>query len=402
MDKNKNPSILSGTVFDDTEKAGDFLLQEVQKILSDVTGEEFTVFIAILTKVKSISSNPQNLADIITEQAELDKDFQPLEPESLDRLICCTRQASPFFIKGASPTKFLEYLFGKVLPVLNDIVVTDVGDYKYEVIKLLAELSVYASVENANKYTEPVYNKLMEYMPLPPDGEESEADAIEKLNFSFTECFLYTLHKLGSKNQEFLKSAEAADKLKDFRLRLGYFGRMVQVYIKQLRATLQTKASAELEESENKVKVMALKTCNNINIIIKDLLHNPPSYKANIAVSWKSKAIPIITSSDESIEERRKRAGITPISLDNLPAKKERSSAAPAGEKGKVYAIPPSRKGIAMDEEYTPRRQSWGSNRRNSGGAGGNRRGGGGGGGWNRNRKRGANRQKEHENFLMR
>ena len=44
--------------------------------MPDVTGEEFTLFISILSKVKSVANNPQNLADLITEQAELDKEFQ--------------------------------------------------------------------------------------------------------------------------------------------------------------------------------------------------------------------------------------------------------------------------------------------------------------------------------------
>ena len=373
------------------EKAGEFLLKEVQKILSDVTGEEFTLFISILTKVKSIASNPQNLADIVTQQAELDKEFQPQEPESLDRLICCTRQASPFFSKGASPTKFFEYLFGNVFPVLNDIVITDVADYKYEVIKLLAELSVFANDENAENLMESVYNKLLEYMPLPPDGEESDEDAIGKLNFSFTECFLYTLHRLGRKNQKFFLGAESTERLKDFRLRLGYFGRMVQVYIKQLKATLQSKPTAELEQSENKVKVMALKTCNNINIIVKDLLHNPPSYKSNIIVSWKSKATPQVTSDTESVEERRKRAGITPISLDNLPAKKEKNRVADK-DKGKVYSAPAGRKGVEMDDDYTGAQNRFNRNR------GGYKRGSN----WRRKSNDRGSRQKEYENFLMR
>merc|ERR1712168_1219609 len=142
----------------------------------------------MLSKVKSISSNPQNLADLITEQAELDKDFEPSEPESLDRLITCTQQAAPFFIKGASPVKFLEYLFKNVLPVLTDIIATEVGDYKYGVLKLIAELSTYATEDNAKEYFETVYKKLIEYMPFPSNSsDELELDAIEKLNFSFVE-----------------------------------------------------------------------------------------------------------------------------------------------------------------------------------------------------------------------
>ena len=38
---------------------------------------------------------------------------------------------------------------------------------------------------------------------------------------------------------------------------------------------------------QNKMRVMALKTTNNIHLLIKDLFHNPPSYKATILLSWK-------------------------------------------------------------------------------------------------------------------
>lgn len=307
--------VTTGKVFKDegvggnSNKAGQFLLQEVHKVLSDVTGDEFTTFISILTKVKSIAVNPQTLADLITEQAELDKPFQPAEPESLDRLITCTQQAAPFFIKGASPAKYLEYLFKNVLPVLGDIILSEAGDYKYGVLKLIAELSTHATVENAVDYFETVFKKLIEYMPLPSEVTvgESEEEAIAKLNFSFVECLMYTLHKLGAKSAIYLTAGDdSADILKEFRQRLQYFGRMTQVYIKQLKTALQGKDATALETNpENKMKVVALVTCSNITIIIKDLLHIPPSFKANLAVSWKSKSVPI-TRNGESVEEKKK------------------------------------------------------------------------------------------------
>ena len=377
------------------EKVGQFLLQEVKKVLSDVTGEEFTAFISMLTKVKSIASNPQNMADLITEQAELDKEFQPSEPESLDRLITCTRQATPFFLKGASSAKYLEYLFTKVLPVINDIISNESGDYKYEVLKLIADLSVYTTDENAKEYIATVYKLLIIYMPLPPSDTitttESEEEVLQKLNFSFVECLMFAFHKLGQKNQEYLAAIESAELLKDFRQRLTYFGRMVQVYIKQLRVILTGKGKSELEEGENKIKMMALRTCNNVNSLIKDLLHSPPSYKSNITVSWKSKASPIQVS-DETIEEKRKRAGITPISLENLPSKKERSTQnnGKAGEK--FYKPPSERKGVMMDDDYVGRSKQYWRGYRGRGGRG--FRGG-------RGSYRGS-RQESYEKFLFR
>ena len=38
---------------------------------------------------------------------------------------------------------------------------------------------------------------------------------------------------------------------------------------------------------QNKFKVVALKVTSNINGLIKDLFHNPPSYKCIVNLSWK-------------------------------------------------------------------------------------------------------------------
>ena len=51
---------------------------------------------------------------------------------------------------------------------------------------------------------------------------------------------------------------------------LQYFARGLQVYIKQLRAALNGKTPAQLRsDPENQIKVVALKTCNNINVLIR-------------------------------------------------------------------------------------------------------------------------------------
>lgn len=69
--------------------------------------------------------------------------------------------------------------------------------------------------------------------------------------------------------------------------RLQYFARGIQGYMKKLRETLQGKTEAELKTDEHKLKVVALKTTTNINTLIKDLFHTPPSFKSNINLSWK-------------------------------------------------------------------------------------------------------------------
>ena len=53
--------------------------------------------------------------------------------------------------------------------------------------------------------------------------------------------------------------------------RLQYFAQGCQVYIKQLRLSLQGKIGPALQEEENKIKIVALRTTTNINAVIKVL-----------------------------------------------------------------------------------------------------------------------------------
>lgn len=61
--------------------------------------------------------------------------------------------------------------------------------------------------------------------------------------------------------------------------RLQYFARVSQAYQKRLREALANKKGEELKTDENKIKLIALKTTANINALIRDLFHQPPSYK---------------------------------------------------------------------------------------------------------------------------
>ena len=54
-----------------------------------------------------------------------------------------------------------------------------------------------------------------------------------------------------------------------FCCRLQYFAQGCQVYIKQLRLSLQGKTGPALQEEENKIKIVALRTTSNINAVIK-------------------------------------------------------------------------------------------------------------------------------------
>ncbi|KAG8507724.1 Apoptosis inhibitor 5 [Galemys pyrenaicus] len=242
-----------------TKEVEELILTESKKVLEDVTGEEFVLFMKILSGLKSLQtvSGRQQLVELVAEQADLEQTFNPSDPDCVDRLLQCTRQAVPLF----------------------------------SVLKLLAEMSSFCGdMEKLETNLRKLFDKLLEYMPLPPEEAENGENAGNeepKLQFSYVECLLYSFHQLGRKLPDFLTAKLNAEKLKDFKIRLQYFARGLQVYIRQLRLALQGKTGEALKTEENKIKVVALKITNNINVLIKDLFHIPPSYKSTVTLSWR-------------------------------------------------------------------------------------------------------------------
>ncbi|KAJ7416909.1 Apoptosis inhibitor 5 [Willisornis vidua] len=242
-----------------TKDVEEFILTESKKVLEDVTGDEFVLFMKILSGLKSLQtvSGRQQLVELVAEQADLEQTFNPSDPDCVDRVQQCTRQAVPLF----------------------------------SVLKLLAEMSSFCGdMEKLESNLKKLFDKLLEYMPLPPEEAENGENAGNeepKLQFSHVECLLYSFHQLGRKLPDFLTAKLNAEKLKDFKIRLQYFARGLQGYIRQLRLALQGKTGEALKTEENKIKVVALKITNNINVLIKDLFHIPPSYKSTVTLSWK-------------------------------------------------------------------------------------------------------------------
>ncbi|KAK3729215.1 hypothetical protein QZH41_012253, partial [Actinostola sp. cb2023] len=349
-----------------------YLVEEIKKALSDVSGEEFKAFMSILSHLNVMKGAHQELANIVTQQAELSQPFEASDADCVNRYISCARQAIPFFTKGASAELFFTYLVEQILPNFSNC-----GDSKLDVLKLLAEMSPCGLSEDTVKTAvQPIFTLLLEYMPLPPaeePEEKKEESQDPKLQFSFVECLLYAFHHLARNDEEFLTGSDAAEKLKGFRLRLQYFAQGCQIYIKQIKLALEGKKGAALQEEENKIKVAALRTTNNINTIIKDLFHNPPSYKTFVSLSWKSLVFPKLTKR-VFIFLRRKRAGITPITFDIPPEKKSASPTKPKalmkrGRGFEVYTPPGRRSGAAngkvagqtMPDNFSPDQQRGGN-----------------------------------------
>ncbi|XP_018608265.2 apoptosis inhibitor 5-like isoform X2 [Scleropages formosus] len=277
-----------------TKEAEDYIFTESKKVLEDVTGEEFVLLMQILSGLKSLKtvSGRQQLVELVADQAFLDQTLDPSDTDSVDRLLQCTRQVLPLFSKNVHSTRFVTHFCCNVLPSLSMLTspVADL-DIQLEVLKLLAEMSPFCGDHDKLESNLMIlFGKLLEYMPVPPEGADNGNVAVDKepkLQFSCVECLLFSFHQLGKKKPDFLIHKVNTEQLKDFKIRLQYFARGLQVYIRQLRADLQGKTGDALKTEENKIKVVALKITNNISVLIKDLFHNPPSYKSSICLSWK-------------------------------------------------------------------------------------------------------------------
>lgn len=362
-----------------TSEAENFLVEETKKVLADgVTAEEFLLFMSILRGLKSMQTltGRQQLLEIVTEQAELEKHFEATDPECVDKLIQCMRQATPLLSKNVHSDKFVNYFCSQVLPDLSQVKSNEEGtDLQLDMLKLLAEMSSHCGdLDDIPSKLGTLFSKLLEYLPMPPsdtensqeNGEKEKSTAEEpKLNFSYVECLMHTFHELGRKHAEFLTADE--ERLNNFRIRLQYFAQGVQGYIKKLRDALQGKTGDALKTDENKIKVLALKTTTNINTLIRDLFHNPPSYKNSIFLSWK----PVQKPAAKEPPVGSKRKPITFESSDD--AKTRKISSGPKAER-KMYE-PPSGKYSDKAGFYNSGRGGYGR---------GGRRGNRGGGQWTR------------------
>uniref|UniRef100_A0A2I3H8Y5 Apoptosis inhibitor 5 n=1 Tax=Nomascus leucogenys TaxID=61853 RepID=A0A2I3H8Y5_NOMLE len=269
-----------------TKEVEELILTESKHVLEDVTREEFTV------------SGRQQLVKLVAEQADIEQTFSPSDPECVDRLLQCTRQAVPFFSKTVHSTRFVTYFCEQVLPNLSILTTAVEGlDIQLEVLKLLVEMSSFCGdIEKLETNLRKLLVKLLEYMPLPPEeaeNGENGGDEEPKLQFSYVECLLYSFHQLGQKLPDFLTAKLNAKKLKDFKIRLQYFARGLQVYIRQLRLALQGETGENRREQrteENIKQKRRLKISSTFLLLMRDKKEIPGRFiilpVRNIAAIW--------------------------------------------------------------------------------------------------------------------
>jgi len=227
---------------------------------------------------------------MISKMADLESEFDFSSGEALDRLLSSCSQAKPFLSSTVKSTEFLEYVLIKVMPqfyLLPDLPGMDVKD---KLIQLTAELAVCTgTLEDPETATKNLFDRLIDYLPLPPQSVSEDGAVLHEvpnLEFTKVECLMFAFHAVARQAESFLKSDE--ERMKDFRTRLQYLARGVQGYISKLKEFL-AKPPAGTKPEDLNIKKIALRTNENIQMMIRDLFHSPPIYKASITLSFKPK-----------------------------------------------------------------------------------------------------------------
>ncbi|KZV57552.1 apoptosis inhibitor 5-like [Dorcoceras hygrometricum] len=303
----------------------------VSKSLQDVTGAEFKMFMDFLKTLtifgeKAPPERVQELIEIIEGQADLDAQFNVTDGDHNDRLISCLFMALPFFERGASNSKFFNYLNKHMFPVFDKLP----EERKVDLLKNLAEGSPYTSPQDSRQILPSVVQLLkassgiytfaffMMAMPRRKVGEE--------MNFTSVECLLYTFHHLANKAPNATNSlcgykivtGQPSDRLgedfseqyKDFSERLNCVEDLVRATMKKLTqgmadhnkglgAAVSDEAKATIKTQKQNTTA-GLRTCNNILAMTQPLHAKTPSFIGDkrINLSWKEavKSLPATAS----------------------------------------------------------------------------------------------------------
>ncbi|OAE32069.1 hypothetical protein AXG93_2278s1490 [Marchantia polymorpha subsp. ruderalis] len=235
----------------------------IKKSLQDVTGAEFKMFMDFLKSLslfgdKAPPERVQELLEIVEGQADLDAQFTITDTDHIDRLMSCLNMALPFYARGASNSKFFNYINKHLLPVFDKLP----EERKVDLLKNLAESSPFTSAQDARSLLPSIVTLIKKYVPRKKTSEE--------LNFTYVECLLLTLVE---------EQAKATNK----RLAQG-----MTEHHKAMAAAKDDAAKADVKVKKQTTS-SGLQTCNNILTLTQPLHSKAPTFfgeKKSFSLSW--------------------------------------------------------------------------------------------------------------------
>lgn len=95
------------TLLSSKSKSGCVNVSISSQVMEDVTGEEFVLLMRVVSGLRVLQTvnGRQQLVELVVDQAFLEQALNPADPDTVDRLLQCTRQALPLFsVSGKNPT----------------------------------------------------------------------------------------------------------------------------------------------------------------------------------------------------------------------------------------------------------------------------------------------------------
>eukprot|EP00054_Salpingoeca_dolichothecata_P010120 m.56933 g.56933 ORF g.56933 m.56933 type:complete len:570 (+) comp18822_c0_seq1:79-1788(+) len=336
-----------------------FLLEEVKKILSDVTREEFVQLVNLLKTLKIFSTKDcgQEMVDLLAAQANLDTDFE-INEDNMDRLIACMHHARPFFRRNGSTTVFLKYAGEHLFKHFKDFDLT--SGLAVQLFRSIADLCMYdIDPAAATEVLPAVHSALLVVLPEPPETIETEE--MPSLNFSFIEALLFIAHRLGGKSPSFFQTD--AQRLKGLRDRLNWATQVAQAYLQQL-----TNVENKDDAAKENLKTTRSLT-DNIKLLVKGFFHDPPSFQTAVKRSWiKPRPAQPANALKSALGSKRKTSGLT------SPAKRTKGQ-------GQQQKPQNQRNNNKKTQNQNQNGQGGNNRKRNRNHGGGKRQSGGGGNG---------------------
>jgi uncharacterized membrane protein YgcG len=162
-------------------------------------------------------------------------------------------------------------------------------------------------------------------------------------------------------------------------------------YIKKLQEDIKgsDKKPSEPKTEEEKLKIIGLKTTSNIQTLIRDLFHSPPSFKSVVRLSWvtpkQRNAIKVAAAEkiDEALSSPTPAKRHAPITFSNGKSEDTRGPKQAKSGNGQAMYSPPGGK---FSSKFGSNSGNRGGNRSRNGGGNNRFRSGGGGGGPIKNR----------------
>ncbi|CAH8568130.1 unnamed protein product [Heterobilharzia americana] len=291
-----------------------FVVEQINRVLHDVSEEEFPMLISILSSLKCMSTltGRQKLVGMITQQAlQAVPIFNARDRACIAQIRESCKQAALCVSKNVNAHDLYIYLLEKFLPQFGDFT-EDSFDERLSLLQLTAELLSFPSPalnstksEDIVKYLDSSFNILLVFLPSIPSEDttkisEQPVDNKPTLNhmglkFSELEAVLFICCQLGCYSPEYfggkstdteLKSSaiqSGTERLRTIRPRLQYLSQLAQDYA----ANISGQLDKDVQSEESKLRIMAHRLMMNIQRMVRCFFHNPPMFKSiNVPLSW--------------------------------------------------------------------------------------------------------------------